>query len=65
MECDFIGNDHNLTAACLFLESEVVVSSCKFTNFKGGAIYTVSEPTNDVEIKDCEITKCGVVGAYF
>lgn len=64
LNCDFIGNEFNMTTGCIFLESEVIMSSTKFSNFKAGAIFTVSDVNTEVEIKDCEISKCGVVGVY-
>lgn len=64
VNCEFMGNDYNMTAGCVFLHADVVMSSCKFLSFKAGAIYTVSNSEGDVEIKDCEISKCGLVGVY-
>lgn len=40
--CEFTGNDCDITAGCLFINADVVMSSCRFHNFKGGAIFTVS-----------------------
>lgn len=33
VKCDLRGNDHMVTAGCVFLNSDVVMSSCKLTNF--------------------------------
>lgn len=55
VNCEFVGNEYNMAAGCIFLESEVVLSSSKFNNLKGGAIFTVSDINTDVEIKDCTI----------
>lgn len=59
-----MGNDFIQTAGCVFVNSEVVMSSCRFLNFKSGAIYSVSHEEGHVEIKDCEVEKCGIVGIY-
>ena len=64
VNCEFMGNDYNMTSGCVFIYSDVVMSSCKFMSFRSGAIYTVSNDEGDVEIKDCEVTKCGLVGIY-
>jgi hypothetical protein len=38
-----MGNEHNVTAGCIFVNSDdVVMSSTSFKNFKGGAIFSVS-----------------------
>jgi Right handed beta helix region len=38
-----MGNEHNITAGCLFINADdVVMSSTSFTNFKGGAIFSVA-----------------------
>lgn len=42
VESEFRGADNNLTSALLLLNSNVTISSCKFTNFKAGAIFCVS-----------------------
>jgi len=42
VNCELMGNDHGLTAGCLFINSDVVMSSTKFKNFKSGAIYSVA-----------------------
>jgi hypothetical protein len=47
VNCEFMGNDYNMTAGCIFIESEVVMSSCKFTNFKAGAIFAVADRENN------------------
>jgi hypothetical protein len=38
-----MGNDYNYTAACLFLNSDIVMSSCRIINYKAGAIFSVSD----------------------
>jgi hypothetical protein len=43
VNCEFMGNDNNFTAGCLFMKSDVVMSSCRFTNFKAGAIFSVAD----------------------
>lgn len=48
--CEFMGNDNNLTAGCLMINADVVMSSCKFTNFKAGAVYSVSDKEGSVMI---------------
>lgn len=50
VNCEFMGNDSNWTAGCIFLNSDVVMSSCKFTNFKAGAVFSVSHREGQVLI---------------
>jgi hypothetical protein len=65
VNCEFMGNDSNMTAGCLFLNTDVVMSSCKFNNFRAGGIFSVADrEQNPTLIKDCEINKCGTVGIY-
>ena len=56
--------DHSLTAGCLFINSNVVMSSCQFTSFKAGAIFSVSHSDGEVIVTDCDINKCSTVGVY-
>ena len=42
VNCEFMGNDYNMTSACVFLNSHAVISSCKFQNFRSGAILSVA-----------------------
>jgi hypothetical protein len=61
-----MGNEHNITAGCIFVNSDdVVMSSTSFKNFKGGAIFSVSNEKQSTIIQDCEIQKCTLVGVYF
>ena len=64
VNCEFMGNDYNLTAGCLFINSDVVMSSCKFNAFKAGGIFSVSHRGCQSVITDCEFSKCAVVGVY-
>lgn len=50
VNCEFMGNDYNFTAGCVFINSDVVMSSCKFLNYKSGAIFSVATSTNNVSI---------------
>jgi hypothetical protein len=50
-----MGNDHNLTAGALFINSDVVMSSTRFLNFKAGAVFSVSHSEGHVVIQDCEV----------
>lgn len=43
INCEFMGNEHDITAGCVFANcADVVMSSTSFTNFKGGAIFSVA-----------------------
>jgi len=42
VQCEFKGNEHIMTAGCLFMNSDVVMSSCKLFNFKAGSIFSVA-----------------------
>jgi len=59
-----MGNDNNWTTGCIFINSDLVISSTRFLNFKVGSIFTVSHSEGHVVIQDCEITKGAVVGIY-
>jgi hypothetical protein len=48
VESEFRGGDNNLTAGLLLINSNVTISSCKFTNFKAGAIFCVSQRDPDI-----------------
>ena len=50
VNCEFMGNDTNLTAATIFVNSDIVMSSCRFNNFKSGAIFSVSHSEGQVVI---------------
>jgi hypothetical protein len=50
INCEFMGNDNNLTTGCIFVNSDVVMSSCNFQNFRTGAIYSVSHSEGHVVI---------------
>jgi hypothetical protein len=43
VNCEFMGNDNNLTSGCLLVNSDTVMSSCRFTNFKAGSIYSIAD----------------------
>jgi hypothetical protein len=59
-----MGNDYSMTSGCLFIESEVVMSSSKFTNFRAGAIFTVADKYNNFRIQDCLVNYGSIVGIY-
>ena len=43
INCEFMGNEHNITAGCVFANSaDVVMSSSSFSYFKGGAIFSIA-----------------------
>lgn len=50
VNCEFMGNDYNLTAGCLFVNADLVMSSCKLSNFKAGALFSVSHKEGSVMI---------------
>lgn len=62
--CEFRGHEHNICAGAIFLNSNVMMSSCKFQNFRSGAIFSVSKPDGHVKISDCDVSKCSIVGIY-
>lgn len=57
-----MGSDNNFTAGCIMINSDVVMSSCKFTNFRAGAVYSVADKEDSVMIQDSEVVKCAIVG---
>lgn len=45
INCEFMGNEHNITAGCVFAQAaDIVMSSSTFSYFKGGAIFSISKP---------------------
>ncbi len=59
-----MGNENNITGGCVMINSDAVMSSCKFTGFKAGAIFSVATKENKVIIQDCEISKGSICGIY-
>lgn len=55
VNCEFMGNDHNMTAGAIFVNSDVVMSSTRFLNFRAGGIFSISNPEGRVVIQDCEV----------
>jgi hypothetical protein len=64
VNCEFMGNEHNITSGCLFINSDAVMSSCKFSGFKGGAVFSVASSGNNIIIQDCEISRGALCGIY-
>ena len=64
VNCEFMGNENNITGGCVMINSDAVMSSCKFTGFKAGAIFSVATKENKVIIQDCEISKGSICGIY-
>ena len=48
--CQLYGNDANHTSACIFINSHVFISDCKFSEFNSGCIFTLAKPGNIVSI---------------
>jgi hypothetical protein len=40
--CEFRGNEGILAAGALLINSDVLMSACKFYNFRAGAVFVVS-----------------------
>lgn len=53
-----------MTAGLISLNSDLLLSHCKFNNFKVGGLFVQATETNSVKICDSEILNCGVVGIY-
>lgn len=64
VNCEFMGNENNITGGCLLINSDAVMSSCKFSGFKAGAIFSVADTANNVVIQDCEISRGSLCGIY-
>jgi len=74
INCDFIGGSgQNLTSALIFMSpSTVILSICRFTRFRGGAVYAVCEAKDLVRgikgseflMQDCKIEEGAVTGIY-
>lgn len=74
INCDFIGGSgQNLTQALVFMNpSTVILSICRFTRFRGGAVYAVCEakdPINETRgteflMQDCKIEEGAITGIY-
>ena len=50
VNCEFMGNDNNMTSGGIFINSDLVVSSTRFLNFRAGALFTVSHIEGHVVI---------------
>ena len=62
--CDFKGNDSITTAGGIFLNSDLLMSNCKFSSFRAGALLLSSTRHNHIKVADSEISRCGFVGVY-
>ena len=62
--CDFKGNDSITTAGGIFLNSDLLMSNCKFSSFRAGALLLSSTRNNHIKVADSEISRCGFVGVY-
>ncbi len=43
VNCEFMGNDNNMTSGCILVKADTVMSSCRFTNIKAGSILSIAE----------------------
>lgn len=61
---DFRGNESIMTAGFISLNSDVLISDCKFHNFKAGGIFLSGNSVSSIKVADTTIGQCGVVGLY-
>ena len=61
---EFRGNETIMTAGAVILNSDILMSDCKFHNFKAGAIFFSGNNSTSIKVSDSEISRCGVVGVY-
>lgn len=61
---EFRGNETIMTAGCIFMNTDVLMSFCKLNNYKGGGILMSGKNSTNIKINDSSISKCGIVGIY-
>ncbi|CAI2362896.1 unnamed protein product [Moneuplotes crassus] len=61
---DFRGNENIMTAGFISLNSDVLISDCKFHNFKAGGVFVSGNCDSNIKVADSKISQCGVVGLY-
>lgn len=61
---EFRGNEAIMTGGAIMLNSEVLISDCKFHNFRAGALWLSGTNDTNIKISDTTISTCGVVGIY-
>jgi hypothetical protein len=61
---EFRGNEAIMTAGAIMLNSDILMSDCKFYDFKAGAMFFSGNNDTSIKISDSEISRCGVVGIY-
>lgn len=54
---EFRGNEAIMTAGTIFLNSDVLMSDCKFHNFKAGAIFASGTNDTSIKISDSQISR--------
>lgn len=54
---EFRGNEAILTAGAIMLNAEILMSDCKFHNFKAGAIFYNGNNDTIIKISDTEISR--------
>jgi hypothetical protein len=64
VSCELRGNNDVITAGCIFINTDILMSSCKLYNLKGGGIFITAHRGNTIKIADSEISKSGVAGIY-
>lgn len=64
VSCEFRGNEAIMTAGAIMLNSDILMSDCKFYDFKAGALLFNGNNDTSIKISDSEISRCGVVGIY-
>lgn len=74
INCDFIGGTgQNLTSALVFMyPATVIISICRFSRFRGGAVYSVCQAKDVVRgikgseflMQDCKIEDGAITGIY-
>lgn len=64
IKTEFRGNEAINTAGAIMLNADVLLSDCKFTNFRAGGLYINGHADSSIKVTDCSINMCGLVGIY-
>lgn len=54
---EFRGNEMIMTAGLISLNSDVLISDCKFHNFKAGGMFLSGNNDTSIKIADSEISQ--------
>lgn len=61
---EFRGNEAIMTAGAIIMHTDLLISDCKFHNFKAGGLFFSGTNDTNIKISDTSVSRCGIVGIY-